>query len=137
MTPVDDMMKAKEYLFNYFYESEGAIFIMRGDLHRFLVNWLINTKGASIPVWSSELASGQGVVMRIVGLKVVVSNIVTTDKAVIFVPQRAVTWKDFSNITSARIEEVGIGTKLRCWREGEAILTDPKAVVFFSNIGPT
>jgi hypothetical protein len=31
-------------------------------------------------------------------------------------------------ITSVTIKDEGIGTKIRVWEEGEAILTDPNAV---------
>ena len=43
-------------------------------------------------------------------------------------PQRAATWKTFTPITSRTVEEVGIGTKIRVWEEGECLLTDPKCV---------
>ncbi len=66
--------------------------------------------------------------MEILGLKVVISANATTDNAVVFVPQRACTWKSFIPLTTATIKDAGIGTKIRIWEEGEAILTDPKAV---------
>ncbi len=75
--------------------------------------------------------------MEILGLRVIVSTNVTTDKAVMFVPQRAATWKAFIPISSTVIDDPGIGKKIRCWEEGEALLTDPRAVCFYSNIGPT
>ena len=134
--PIQDIMYGKTMIRTYGYDPEGAIFAITPATHMNLINWLIATKGSSIPSFSSALI-GNGVVMEILGCKVVVSTNVTTDKAVMFVPQRAVTWKAFMPIATATIDEPGIGTKIRCWEEGCALLTDPKAVCFFSNIGPT
>jgi hypothetical protein len=44
------------------------------------------------------------------------------------VPQRSATWKSFTGIGSAVIDDPGIGKKIRVWEEGEALLTDPKSV---------
>jgi len=134
--PIDDILYGKEQIRTYGYNPEGAIFAITPAVHRLLLNYLIATKGSSIPSFSSEKLSS-GVVMEILGVRVIVTTNVTTDKAVMFVPQRAVTWKSFIPITAVKIEDPGIGTKIRVWEEGEAILTDPRAVCFYSNIGPT
>lgn len=65
--------------------------------------------------------------MELLGCQVVVSENFTTDQALVFVPNRAATWKSFTPITSAVISDVGIGKKIRVWEEGECLLTDPKA----------
>jgi hypothetical protein len=135
-TPVADLMNAKLDIRQYGYNPEGAIFLINGTTHLHLVNWLIATKGSFVPTLSSELAKN-GVVMEFLGLKVVVSEVVTADYAVVFVPQRAISWKTFTPVTSGTIDDLGIGKKIRVWEEGEAILTDPKAVTLLSNIGPT
>ena len=66
--------------------------------------------------------------MELLGCNVVVSQNATTDYVVMWVPERAATWKSFVPIKSVVIDEPGIGKKIRVWEEGEAILTDPKAV---------
>lgn len=125
--PILDIMVAKQKIQTNNYDAEGAILYINPIEHKNLINYLINTKGSSIPAFSSQRV-GDGVVMEILGLRVVVSNNATTDYAVVFVPQRAATWKSFMGITSAVITDEGIGRKIRVWEEGEAILTDPKAV---------
>jgi hypothetical protein len=133
---IANLMQAKAYIRAYGYNPEGAILLLNPDEHMFLVNWLIATKGSSIPSFASQRVQ-DGIVMEILGLQVVVNTVVTTDKAVVFVPQRAVTWKEFSPITTAIKTDEGIGRKIRIWEEGEALLTDPRAVCFLSNVGPT
>jgi len=134
--PIDDILYGKEQIRTYGYDPEGAIFAITPAVHRLLLNYLIATKGSSIPAFASQKI-GNGVVQEILGCKIVVSTNVTTDKAIMFVPERAATWKSFSPITSVAIKDPGIGTKIRVWEEGEAILTDPRACCFYSNIGPT
>lgn len=136
MIPITDMIQAKASIRSYGYNPEGAVFLMNDTTHASLLNYLIVTKGASIPQFSSTaLVSGR--VMEICGLNVVVNVNVTADKALIFVPKVLATWKSFSPITSVSITDAGIGTKIRVWEEGECILHDPKAGTLLTNIGPT
>jgi len=134
--PISDLAKCREYLKNFNYEPNGAIFLCRPDVERFLLNYLIAVKGSSIPQFASAKV-GDAVLLEIMGFRVVSSTLVTSDKACVFVPQRAVTYKEFRAITAASVEEKLIGTKIRVAAEGVGLLTDPKAVVFISNIGPT
>ena len=134
--PIEDLAKAREYLKNYNYEPNGAILLIRPDVERFLLNYLIAVKGSSIPQFASSKVEN-AVLLEILGFKVVTSTLVTSDKGLIFVPQRACTFKQFMPISSATITDEGIGKTIRVWEEGVALLTDPKSVVLFSNIGPS
>lgn len=135
-TPISDLLEAKRKIRDEGYNPEGAILMLNPSEHEYLMAYLIESKGSSIPAFSSEKVR-TGVVMEILGLNVVVSTIVTADYAAVFVPNRAATWKSFMPITSATIEDKGIGTKIRVWEEGECILHDPKAVTLLSNVGPS
>lgn len=125
--PILDLLTAKQAIRAYGYDPEGAVLAINSIEHKNLLNYLISVKGSSIPAFSSG-AVEKGVVMELLGLKVVVSENATTDQAVVFVPQRAVTWKQFIPISTAIVVDEGIGRKIRVWEEGEAICTDPKAV---------
>ena len=129
---VKDLLHAKYLLQNYGYNPEGASLILNPIQARDMMTWLITGKGSSIPAFSSEKVR-TGTVMSILGLNVKVSNNATTDYALVIVPQQAVTWKSLTPLTARTIEDVGIGTKVRVWEEGEAILTDPKAVVLITD----
>ena len=124
--PILDILVAKQAIRVYGYNPEGAILAINSIEHKNLINWLINVKGSSIPQFASE-KMGSGVVMELLGCKVVVSENCTTDQALVFVPQVAATWKEFMPITSAIISDPGIGKTIRVWEEGEILLTDPKA----------
>ena len=132
--PITDIMIGKRKIRQQGYNPEGCMMGMNSIEHQLLLTHLIETKGSSIPAWSSaKMASG--VVMEILGCNVVVSEHFTTDWVVQWVPSRAVTWKQFTPITSVVMNDPGIGKKIRCWERGEALLTDRNAVHIISNTG--
>ena len=130
--PIKDIMKGKRLIRAASYDPEGAFLLLSPTDHESLLVWLISTKGSSIPAFSSQKVE-TGIVMEILGLRVLVSQNVDSDEAMIIVPQRALTWKTFVPITARTIEEVGIGMKIRVWEEGEAIMTDSSAVAKITN----
>lgn len=132
--PIQDIMLGKQKIRSYGYNPEGGVLFLNSVTHKNLLTWLIYTKGSSIPSFASEKL-GTGVVQEILGLRVVVSENVTSDFGAIAQADRAVTWKQFVPITAATINNIGIGTKIRVWEEGEAILTDPRAVCLLSGCG--
>jgi len=125
--PILDIETAKQKIRANRYNPMGAILYINSIENKNLINYLINVKGSSIPSFSSERVK-DGVVMEILGINVVVSENATTDYALMFIPKRAITWKDFTPLKTAIIHDPGIGKKIRVCEEGEAILTDPTAV---------
>lgn len=130
--PVKDVMEMKRKIRENGYNPEGAELFLSSKDHESLVVWLISTKGSSIPGYSSERVK-DGVVMGFLGCNVVVSENVTADYACLARSNQAVTWKQFGPMTATTITDEGIGTKIRAWEDGVALLTDPKAVSLLSN----
>ena len=129
---IKDLLHAKKLISDEGYNPEGASLILNPVQYRDMLTWLITGKGSSIPQFASEKVRS-GTVMSILGLNVKVSVNATTDYALVVVPQVACTWKSHTDITSRAIENAGIGTNFRVWELGEAILTDPKAVVLITD----
>ena len=125
--PIKDLMLCIETIRIQSYDPQGAVLYIHPTEHSHLLEYLISVKGSSIPSFASQKVV-TGVVMEILGLRVVVSANATTDYAVVFVPSRACTWKQFMPIKAVVMDDPGIGKKIRCWEEGEALLTDPNAV---------
>ena len=71
--------------------------------------------------------------MTLLGLQVVVSEIATTDQALVFVQKRAMTWKQFMPLRSVVIDDPGLSKKIRVWEEGVELLTDPKCVYLITD----
>lgn len=130
--PILDLLNAKMEIRAAGYNPEGAVCLMNELEHKSLLNFLINVKGSSIPPFATEKIRS-GVVMDLLGLKIIVSHYATADWVITWVPDRACTWKSFMPITAVVVDEPGIGKKIRVWEEGEAILTDPLAVHVLSS----
>ncbi len=131
-SPITDILIGKRKLRTQGYDPEGSMLGMNSIEHQFLLEFLINVKGSSIPQFASEKIRS-GVVMGLLGCNVVVSENFTTDWVYQWIPDRAATWKSFMPITSVVIDDPGIGKKIRCWEEGECILTDNNAVHVISD----
>ena len=130
--PILDLLEAKRLIRVQSYNPEGGILYIHPTEHKNLLQYLVGVKGSSIPEFSSERVR-DGVVMNLLGLKVVVSVNATTDYALVFVDKRACTWKSFMGMASTVVSDPGIGRKIRVWEEGEALLTDPKAVTLITD----
>lgn len=125
--PIKDIMTGLTNIRSAGYNTNNIVLYIHPTEHRMLIEYLIVQKGANIPTFSSERVS-DGAVQTVLGCQVVVSANATTDYALMFVNQRACTWKAFSPIEAHVIEEKGIGKKIRILERGEALLTDPSAV---------
>lgn len=131
--PILDLLNAKQEIRGAGYDPEGAICLMNPIEHKNLLVYLISVKGSSIPSFAASKVQS-GVVMNVLGLKIVVSENATATYVITFVPKRAASWKSFMPITSAVIDEPGIGKKIRVWEEGVAILTDPLSVHLMTGV---
>jgi hypothetical protein len=130
---VKDLLTAKKEIRVDGYDPEGAVLLLTPGDHELMLTNLIFTQGSNIPQFSSG-KMGTGVVMEILGLKVVVSTNVDADEALVVVPNRALTWKSFMPITSTVMDDPGIGKKIRVWEEGECLMTDVNAAAKITNL---
>jgi len=130
--PIKDLMLAMETIRLSRYDPQGGILYIHPTEHSHLLEYLISVKGSSIPQFASQkVVSGE--VMQILGLRVVVSLNATTDQALVFVPQRTATWKTFTGLSTAVIDDPGIGKKIRVWSEGEVLVTDPSSAYLITD----
>ena len=131
--PIRDLLEAQKaiYVSGGYNASSPTVWLSPQD-HVNLKNWIISTKGSSIPQFSSAQIE-KGAVMQLLGMNIKVSPNVTADKAVMLIPKLCATWKTAQGLTSDVTTNPGIGKRIRVWEDGEAILTAPKAVCFISN----
>lgn len=129
---VEDIMDMLLQIRSFNYDVSSAILLLNALNHKSLITWLIDGKGSSIPQFASNRIQ-DGVIMEILGVRVVVTETVTADHALIFIPNFSIGWKAFTPVTAATIEDKGIGRKIRVWEEGEALLFHPKSVCILEN----
>ena len=125
--PILDLLNAKMEIIDSGYDPKGAICLMSPLEHKSLLNFLISVKGSSIPAFATDKVKS-GVVMELLGLNIVVSPQATNDYVITFVDNKAVKWKEFMPLTTAILVDEGVAKKIRVWEEGEAYLSDPRAV---------
>jgi len=125
--PIKDFTTAIQAIRAYGYDTSGLVCYINSIEYRNLLNFLISVKGSSIPNFASEKVSS-GQLMNLLGVKIVVSENATTNQAVFFIPEKAVTWREFMGITSAVIDDAGIGKTVRVWAEGDATRPNPYAI---------
>lgn len=125
--PIYDFLNALENIEAYGYDTSNAVAYMNPAEKKWLLRWIITVKGSSIPNFSAERAS-TGELMSFLGVKLVSDPNRPTDTVTIFVPEKAVIWREFMPMTSAIVNDEGIGKTVRVWSEGEAIRPNPNAV---------
>lgn len=125
--PILDILNGQMKIRQNGYNSKEAIIVMNSIEHKHLINYLITTKGSSIPQFASAQVE-KHVVMELLGNRVIVSENAITDSVAQWIPSRSATFKTFIGMTAAVKTDEGIGKKIRIWEEGETILTDPKSV---------
>lgn len=130
--PILDILSGNAAILGYNYNTKGGVIIMHPDDHKNLMVWLINTKGSSIPSFASDKVRS-GTVMELLGWNVAVTTNVTKDYVYMILPGTSLAWRQFTPITSVKIVEPGIGTKIRVWEEGEALLEHPRSVHIISD----
>lgn len=100
--------------------------------HKDLKVWLVTTRGSSIPGFSSQLVK-DGSLLLFDGKRVVVSENVTADFAMVADLSRSVIYKEFKPLTTAIIKDEGIGRKIRIWTLGIGLLVRPQYNTLIDN----
>ena len=125
--PIFDLMQGNQLIRAQGHKTGDIIAYMNPIEHLNLMNYIITVKGSSIPAMSSEMAKS-GVLMEIVGNKIVVSQNATTDFVLQFIPNSAVVYREFMALTSVVVDEPLIGKTIRVATEGVAYIQDPNKI---------
>jgi len=131
--PIYDFLNAIENIENFGYDSSDLVAYMNPAEKKWLLRWIITVKGSSIPSFSSERASS-GELMSFLGVKLVSDPNRPTDTVTIFSPSKAVVWREFMPMSSAIVNDEGIGKTVRVWAEGEGIRPNPNAVFKLTDV---
>ena len=126
--PIQDLLSGSRLIRTQRYSVNNLVVIMHPLEYQKLMTYLITTKGSSIPAFSSDLAT-DGVLMTLLNNKIVVSANADQNTVIQFVPQRVAKWHTFVPISTAVVDDPGIGKKIRVWEEGEISVTDINAGV--------
>ena len=131
--PIKDILVAqKDIATNNYNPHKSGFLLLSPKDYESLVTWLISTKGSSIPQFASERVVN-GVVGKILGANIVVSNTVTADEAAYVVGQECGNYLTFSPLQTVVIDDAGIKKTIRSWEIGVTQTTIPKAISMITN----
>lgn len=126
--PFEDIMQAKQEIREQTKRSiRNGVLLVSAKGEKDLLVWLVSTKGSSIPNFASEKV-GTGSLAGIAGLRVIVSENVTADYAMVADLKQAAQYREFKPLQTWIITEEGIGRKIRVSTNGVAILIKPKFI---------
>lgn len=129
--PVKDLLHAQKLLMDYGYDAMKAVIVLHPVEYRNLITWIMH-KGEDVKTVADDILKS-GRLTSVLGMPIIVSPNAVTDKATVCIPGTSITWKSHTDTTAKVIDEPGIGKRIRVWEIGEAILTDPKSVVFITD----
>jgi len=129
--PYEDIMEAKQKIREQTKRKlNNGYLLVSAKGEKDLMVWLVTTKGANV---TGSVGTSNGTLQTIAGLKVIVSENVTADFAMVAGLKDAVEYKQFKPLTTAIITEELIGRKIRVSEHGVAILEKPKFISLISN----
>jgi len=130
--PIQDLLNAKkEIAIDNFDPDSGNAYLLLSPTD--YANLLSNSRIIYIPTYKQSDIVANGVVGQIVGLKIIVSNNVTADEAMVVIAKESITWKQAKPLTTETIVDPGIKYTIRAYEMGVAQLIAPNAVCKISN----
>ena len=124
--PIADINAGIESLKLYSYDTSNIYICMNQAEEKHLKNYIINVKGSSIPSYASDQVTRSNV-MEILGCKIAVSPLFTTDYVLMVTPAMAV-WKSFMPLKTSEVyDEITGSYKIVCKESGECLLENPNA----------
>jgi len=129
--PLNDLLQARKEIGidNHEIGDKGFVALSEADFAMLLSNESVRNAGQ----FYTADASRNGVVGRIVGLTVIVSNSVTNDNALVGIAKEGATWKSVVPLTIVTKYEPGISWTIRGWEIGHTQLVNPTMFCLITN----
>ena len=129
--PIQDLLNARKEIGkdNYKFKNRGFLSITETDFANLLGNANVRNAGQ---FWTDDVTRN-GVVGKLVGLKVVVTEAVSDDKAMVGVSNICATWKSVDPLTVVTIENPGVDWTIRAWEIGVTQLINPLSICLITN----
>ena len=130
-SPVTNILAAVRELFidNYDAFENGFLVLSPTDYS----NLISNAQLINHPTFKTISAIENGRVAEVLGLKIIVSNVITADQAYVIKAKTAITWKEASPLSVITKQEDGISYTIKGWQLGVAQVTDPNAICEITN----
>lgn len=131
--PVQNILDAKKKLYENNFDPDGKeAFILVNPVE--YANMLGNDKFCNNPSYKAADVVNKGVVGQVLGLKILVSNVVTSDTGtLVVIAKECGTWKQAAPLTSFTEIDKGVKYTIRAYEMGVCQVTTPDAVIQITN----
>ena len=130
--PISNILDAKRELYIDNFDPDGnpaTLCLSPTDY----ANLLKNSKVVSNPSFKAVDVVHRGIVGSLLGVKLLVSNVVTTDKALLVIDKECGTWKSAAPLTTHTMIDQGVKYTIRAYEMGVCQATTPNAIVTITN----
>jgi hypothetical protein len=130
--PIQDILDAKAAISidNYDANNNGYLLVHPTNYAELLGNANVRNAGQ----FYTDSVTKNGVVGRLLGLTVVVSNSVTEGGAQVVVGKEALTWQSVMGLTTVTIDDPGIKKTIRSWEIGQIQVPNPDAICTITGV---
>lgn len=130
--PIQNLLNAKKELYIDNFDPDGnESFLVVSP--KDYANLLGNSKVINNPTFKAADVVSNGVVGKLVGLKIIVSNVVTADRALVVIAKECGTWKAASPLSVFTMEDKGVKYTIRAYEMGVCQATTPNAICTITN----
>ena len=130
--PIQNILDAKSLMYtaNFNPDNNGYL-LLNPNEYAYLLG---NAKIMSNPTFKAADVVSNGVVGEILGLKIIVSTVVTTDVGtIVVIAKECGTWKEAAPLTVNTIPDAGVKYTIRAYEMGVCQATTPNAICLITN----
>tara|TARA_R100001530_G_C4319289_1_gene155246 strand:+ start:198 stop:1052 length:855 start_codon:yes stop_codon:yes gene_type:complete len=129
--PIQDILNAIKLIQidNYDPYTNGHLLLSPTDFANLMGNSSVRNAGQ---FWTADVTKN-GRVGSLLGLKMVVSNNVSADEAMVVIAKEAITWKSAQGLTVKTIEDPGVKFTIRAFQVGTSQVKNPDAICTITN----
>ena len=130
--PIANILEAKKDLYALNFDPDNNGYILLNPVeYSYLLG---NSKIVNNPSFKAADVVANGVVGQICGLKIIVSNVVTTDTGtLVVIGKECGTWKSAAGLTVFTTPDKGVKYTIRAYEMGVCQATCPNAIVLITN----
>lgn len=130
--PIANILAAKKELYIDNFDPDGNETFLCVSPKGY-ADLLGNSMITNNPSFKGTDVVANGVVGRLCGVKLLVSNVVTADKALMVIAKECGTWKSATPLTVFTVPDKGIKYTVRAYEMGVCQVTTPNAIVTITN----
>lgn len=129
--PIQDLLNAQKLITEDNYNPYKNTYLLLNP--KDFANIMGNANVRNAGQFFTDAVTKNGYVGRLMSMKIIVSNAVTADQAIMIIGQECATWKAAVPLTTVTINDPGVKKTIRSWEVGVTQVTNPNALCKITN----